>query len=72
MKFSIKDFFSKCDKIRRFLLIWSYLLKKFLMENSFFVQCLYWDYVQQFNKQTFFIINIIFMTSDVPAFVGLP
>ena len=28
MKFSIKDFFSKCDQIRRFLRIWSYLLKK--------------------------------------------
>ena len=26
---SIKDFFSKCDQIHSFLLIWSYLLKKF-------------------------------------------
>ena len=33
MKFSIKDFFSKCDQIRRKLRIWSHLLKKFLMEN---------------------------------------
>ena len=33
MKFSIKDFFSKCDQIRRKLRIWSYLLKKSLMEN---------------------------------------
>ena len=30
-KFSIKDFFSKCDQVRR---------KKSLMENSFFVQWL--------------------------------
>ena len=30
-KFSMKDFFSKCDQI------WSYLLKKFLMEN--FILC---------------------------------
>ena len=37
MKFSIKDFFSKCDQIRRKLRIWSHLLKKFLMEN--FVYC---------------------------------
>ena len=37
-KFSIKDFFSKCDKIRSFLRIWLNLLKKFLMETSFFVQ----------------------------------
>ena len=28
MKFSIKDFFSKCDQIRSFLRIWSHLLKK--------------------------------------------
>ena len=36
MKFSIKDFFSKCDQIRRKLPIWSYLLKKCLMENFIF------------------------------------
>ena len=40
MKFSIKDFFSKCDKIRRKMQIWSHLLKKSLMENFIFVQCL--------------------------------
>ena len=33
MKFSIKGFFSKCDQIRSFLRIWSYLLKKSLTEN---------------------------------------
>ena len=33
MKFSIKDFFSKCDQIRRKLRIWSYLVKKSLMKN---------------------------------------
>ena len=38
MNFSIKDFFNKCDQIRRFLRIWSDLLKKSLMETSFFVQ----------------------------------
>ena len=37
MKFSIKDFFSKCDQIRSFLRIWSHLLKKSLMEN--FILC---------------------------------
>ena len=36
MKFSIKDFFSKCDQIRRKLRIWSHLLKKSLMENFIF------------------------------------
>ena len=36
MTFSIKDFFSKCDQARYFLRIWSYLLKKSLIENFFF------------------------------------
>ena len=38
MKFSIKDFFSKCDQIRSFLRIWSHLLKKSLMENFIFCE----------------------------------
>ena len=33
MNISIKDFFSKFDKIRRKLRIWSHLVKKSLMEN---------------------------------------
>ena len=36
MKFFIKDFFSKCDQIRRKLRIWWYVLKKSLMENFIF------------------------------------
>ena len=40
MKFSIKDFFSKCDQICSFLRIWSHLLKKSLMENFIFKQCI--------------------------------
>ena len=36
MWFSIKDFFSKCDQIRRKLRIWSHLLKKSLIENLIF------------------------------------
>ena len=36
MKFSIKEFFSKCDQICRKLWIWSRLLKKSLMENFIF------------------------------------
>ena len=43
MKFSIKDFFSKCDRIPSFLQIWSRLLKKFLMKTSFFVQCKWYE-----------------------------
>ena len=36
MKFSITDFLSKCDQIRRKLRIWSHLLRKSLMENFIF------------------------------------
>ena len=36
MKFSIKDFFRKCDQIRSFLRICSHLLEKSLMENVIF------------------------------------
>ena len=41
MKFSIKDFLSKCDQIRNFLRIWSHLLKNSLMENFIFCAVLY-------------------------------
>ena len=36
MKFSIMEFFSKCNQIHNFLLIWQHLLKKSLMENFSF------------------------------------
>ena len=36
MKFSIKDFFSKCEQVRSKLRIWSHLLIKSLMETTFF------------------------------------
>ena len=36
MKFSTKDFFSKCEQILRKLRIWSRLLKESLMENFIF------------------------------------
>ena len=39
LKFSIKDFLSKCDQIHRFLRIWSYLVKKILMENLLHFLC---------------------------------
>ena len=37
MKFPIKDLFSKCDQIRRKLLIWSRLMKKTVIENFNFL-----------------------------------
>ena len=36
MKLSNKDWFSKCDQICGFLRIWSYLLRKSLMDNLIF------------------------------------
>ena len=36
MKFSIKDFFSKCDQVHRKLRIWSHLLKRSITENFVF------------------------------------
>ena len=39
MKFSIKDFRSKCEQIHRKLRIWSHLLKKPYWKTSFFVKC---------------------------------
>ena len=38
-KFSIKDFFSKCDQIGRKLRIWSHLLKKNLNGKLHFLCC---------------------------------
>ena len=36
-KFSITDFFSECDQLRRKLRIWSHLLKKSVMESFYFL-----------------------------------
>ena len=38
MKFSIKDFFSKCDQIRSFCRIWPHLLEKILYGRFHFFQ----------------------------------
>ena len=46
MKFSIKDFFSKCNQILSFLSslqIWLHLVKKSLMEN--FIFCAVYSYL---------------------------
>ena len=54
LKCSIKDFFSKCDQIRRKLRIWSYLLKEFLMEN--FIFCAVNIGALMFRKVTDYIV----------------
>ena len=48
MKFSIKDFFNKCDQIRRNLRIWLHLLTKSLMEN--FIFCVVYMYSNILNQ----------------------
>ena len=50
LKFSIRDFFSKCDQIRSLLRISSHLLKKSLMESFIFctviVSWLTWGFLK--------------------------
>ena len=47
MKFSIKDFFNKCDQIHSFLRIWLHLMKKSLMENFIFCAVYMWTKQKQ-------------------------
>ena len=62
MKFSMTDFFSKCDQIRSFLRIWSHLLKKLVMENFIFYTLLF-----QSNVVT---QNMMFLIKSVVALVN--
>ena len=42
LKFSIENFVSKCDQIgKKYLRIWSHLLKKYLTENFIFVRYIF-------------------------------
>ena len=57
LKFSIKDFFSKCDQIRSFLRIWLHLLKKSFMENLIFyvvydeyIETIFWNISPRFHR----------------------
>ena len=43
----LKGFFSKCDKIRSFLRIWSHLLKKSFIENFIFCPVYNWKRKQK-------------------------
>ena len=51
IKFSIQDFFSKCDQIRSFLRIWLHLLKKSLIENFVFLCAVNINLVVLFAKK---------------------
>ena len=51
MKFSIKDFFSKCDQICRKLQIWSHLLKKSLkLVSTIFYQIFIFNQMMDLQK----------------------
>ena len=50
MKFSLEDFFSKCDQIHRKLRLWSHLLKRSLMKTSFFVHWTFEGYCVYLRK----------------------
>ena len=54
MRFSIKDFFCKCDQIPSFLRIWSHLLNKYLIENFVFCAVL-----QVLEQEIIGIIKVI-------------
>ena len=58
MKFSIREFFSKCDQIRRKLRVWSHLLKKFLMENFIFCEVSHSLFNDEVNHQQFHLYKI--------------
>ena len=59
MKFSIKDFFSKCDQIRSFLRIWSHLPKKSLIEKFIFCAVPVGDIILRVSDKD--IISICFL-----------
>ena len=80
MKFSIKDFFSKCEQIRRKLRIWSQLLKKSLIENFIFWAVLHLIFflfllllslllAKPFSLAFYFkLINPLYFTNIIPIY----
>ena len=80
MKFSIRDFFSKCDQICRKLRIWSHLLKKSLTENFIFLCSGWYTKGVKFFKTLNLITNIViceaynrqFLNPCVPLFLCSP
>ena len=68
-KFSVKDFFSKCDQILRFLPIWSHLLKKSLMKNfSFCAVIIGFQLLVQNNLFPAFSCHFFYNTLQKPLF----
>ena len=65
MNFSIKDFCSKCDQIRRKLQIWSHLWKKSLIKNLTFLcsVCICRHLLKSMNPRTFSLSVLISNTA---------
>ena len=53
MKFSITDFVSKCDQIRRKLRIWTHILEKSVMENFIFCAVIHSSYLMSSTRGTY-------------------
>ena len=53
MKFSIKDFFSKCQQIPRKLRVWSHLLNKSFIENFIFCAVTYTNFKLFYESDPF-------------------
>ena len=63
MKFSIKDFFIKCDQTRRKLRIWSHLLKKYFMESFIFCAVRNWLVVNwELSRYSVFWKSFLFLS----------
>ena len=67
LKFSIKDFFSKCNQISRRLRIWSHLLKKPLINKFIFWAVLY-DHLTLFSSCVlYFYCNFLSSYQEMAA-----
>ena len=64
MKFSIRNFFCKCNQICRFQRIWSHLLKKSFTENFIFciVKCS-WDFHMTLGISSEYTVNFLISLS---------
>ena len=66
MKFSIKDFLSKCDQIHSFLGIWLHLLKKSAVEKFIFCAVI----CQSLTRHDFLILYILIKASAQEPLFG--
>ena len=67
-KFSIADFFRKCDQNRRKLRVWSHLHKKSFMENFIF-RAVDWSKAKQMSSHDLdpFAIKLIILYSKITS-----